>query len=348
MRVVVTGGAGFIGSAVCRRLAGELGWDVLNIDKLTYAASPESVASLAGRANYRFLRADVSDAGAMSAAFAEFRPEAVIHLAAESHVDRSITGSAPFIQTNIVGTHVMLEAARKYWSGLPGEKQAAFRFLHVSTDEVYGALGPTGAFNEETPYDPRSPYAASKAAGDHLVSAWHETYGLPTIITNCSNNYGQWHFPEKLIPLVILNALEGKSLPVYGDGRQVRDWLFVEDHVDALVLALQQGRPGQTYNVGGRSERTNLDVVQNICDLLDRLKPADRPRRELIRFVEDRPGHDRRYAIDCSKVERELGWTRRETFESGLEKTVHWYLDNEAWWRPIREKVYDGRRLGLT
>lgn len=348
MKVIVTGGDGFIGSALCRRLAGELDWNVLNIDKLTYAASPESVASVASKVNYRFLKADICDAHAMAGAFAQFQPDAVMHLAAESHVDRSITGSAPFVQTNVVGTHVMLEAARGYWSKLPSERQAVFRFLHVSTDEVYGALGETGAFAEETPYDPRSPYAASKAAADHLVSAWHETYGVPTIITNCSNNYGPWHFPEKLIPLVILNALDGRKLPVYGDGGHVRDWLFVGDHVDALILVLQRGRPGETYNVGGRSERTNLEVVRAICRILDRLRPIARPRSELIEFVPDRPGHDRRYAIDCSKIENELGWARKETFESGLEKTVRWYLDNETWWRPIRDKVYDGSRLGLV
>jgi dTDP-glucose 4,6-dehydratase len=347
MRVFVTGGAGFIGSAVCRRLAGELGWDVLNVDKITYAASPDSVASVASAVNYRFLKADIVDMPAMAVAFADFQPDAIIHLAAESHVDRSITGSAMFIETNIAGTHSLLEVARGYWSKLPLDRRSAFRFVHVSTDEVYGALGETGAFSEETPYDPRSPYAASKAAADHLVSAWHETYGLPTLITNCSNNYGPWHFPEKLIPLIILNALEGKKLPVYGDGGNVRDWLFVEDHVDALLAVLQRGRVGQTYNIGGRSERTNLDVVRRICDILDRLRPAAKSRRELIEFVADRPGHDRRYAIDCSKIERELGWMRKETFDSGLERTVRWYLDNEAWWRPIRERIYDGRRLGL-
>jgi dTDP-glucose 4,6-dehydratase len=347
MKIVITGGAGFIGSAVCRRLAGTLGWDVINIDKLTYAANLASLASLEGRNNYRLLKADVADAGAIAPALAEFAPDAVMHLAAESHVDRSITSAAPFVQTNVVGTQIMLDAARGYWESLSTERKAVFRFLHVSTDEVFGSLGPTGYFNETTPYAPRSPYAASKAAADHLVRACHETHGLPVLITNCSNNYGPYHFPEKLIPLVILNALEEKPLPVYGDGGQVRDWLYVEDHVDALIAVLQSGQPGQTYCVGGRSERSNLGVVQRICDLVDRLRPANTSRRDRIEFVPDRPGHDRRYAIDSSKLERELGWRQTESFETGLERTVQWYLDNEAWWRPIREKVYDGRRLGL-
>jgi dTDP-glucose 4,6-dehydratase len=346
-RIIVTGGAGFIGSAVCRRLVSEADASVLNIDKLTYAATLESVASLAEKPRYRFLRADIADAEAMATAFAGFTPDAVIHLAAESHVDRSITGSAPFIQTNVVGTHVLLEAARTFWLGLPAERKEAFRFLHVSTDEVYGSLGATGAFTEETPYAPRSPYAASKAAADQLARAWHETYGLPVLVTNCSNNYGPWHFPEKLIPLTILNAVEGRKLPIYGDGKNVRDWLYVEDHTEALLAVLRGGRVGETYNIGGRSERTNLQVVHAICDALDRLRPDTHLRRELIEFVPDRPGHDRRYAIDCSKIERELGWTRAVTFEEGLERTIRWYLDNEAWWRPLREKVYDGRRLGL-
>ncbi len=348
MKVVVTGGAGFIGSAVCRRLAVMPGWQVLNIDKLTYAANLANVAPVANGPGYSFLKADIADAVAMIRAFHDFRPDAVIHLAAESHVDRSITGSAEFIRTNITGTHSLLEAARDWWSHMPADRQGGFRFLHVSTDEVYGALGPTGAFTEETPYAPRSPYAASKAASDHLAKAWHETYGLPVLITNCSNNYGPYHFPEKLIPLVILNALEGRKLPVYGDGGQVRDWLFVEDHVEALLAVLKKGRVGETYNIGGRSELTNLDVVQRICDLVDRLRPAGKSRREQIEFVPDRPGHDRRYAIDCAKIERELGWTRKETFDTGLERTVRWYLDNETWWRPIRDRVYDGSRLGLV
>lgn len=347
MRIVVTGGAGFIGSAVCRHLVGELGLDVINVDKLTYAANLESLEPIAGRSNYQFVKADICDRAAMDSVLAEAKPDAIMHLAAESHVDRSITGSAEFIGTNIVGTHTLLEAARGYWSGLVGEAKQRFRFLHVSTDEVYGSLPIDGFFVESTPYDPRSPYSASKAASDHLVSAWHETYGLPVLITNCSNNYGPYHFPEKLIPLVILNALEGKPLPVYGDGQQVRDWLYVDDHVKALALVLERGRVGQTYNVGGRAPKTNLEVVYGICDLLDDRRPVGEPRRRLITHVADRPGHDRRYAIDPTKLETELGWRATETFETGLAKTIDWYLANESWWRPLRDKVYTGARLGL-
>jgi dTDP-glucose 4,6-dehydratase len=349
MRAIVTGGAGFIGSAVCRRLAGLQGWDVLNIDKLTYAANPASLAVLAGRSNHRLLHADICDRHKMEEAFRLHRPDVVVHLAAESHVDRSITGSADFIRTNIVGTHVLLEAARAYWRFLPADQRASFRFLHVSTDEVYGSLGSEGLFTEETPYAPRSPYSASKAASDHLVMAWHETYGLPTLISNCSNNYGPCQLPEKLIPLVILNALQGEAIPVYGDGRNVRDWLFVEDHAAALVTILAKGAPGQTYNVGGRNERTNLAVVETICDLVDvHAGPlADgRRRRELVTFVTDRPGHDRRYAIDAGKLEGELGWRAEETFETGLDKTVRWYLANEDWWRSLRSHAR--QRLGLV
>ncbi len=348
MRIIVTGGAGFIGSAVCRHLIEATGTEVVNVDKLTYAANPASLASIAGKPGYRFVQADVCDRPAINRVFVESQPDAVLHLAAESHVDRSITGSAAFIQTNIVGTHTLLEVARHYWEGLPAERKARFRFLHVSTDEVYGSLEPGQFFTETTPYDPRSPYSASKAASDHLVTAWHETYGLPTLVTNCSNNYGPYHFPEKLIPLVLLNALEGKPLPIYGDGRQERDWLYVEDHARAIALVLRGGRIGETYIVGGRAPCTNLEVVERLCDILDRARPGAASRRALITFVKDRPGHDRRYAIDPAKIEAELGWRAQETFETGLEKTVGWYLDNEAWWRPLRERVYGGQRLGLV
>ena len=347
MKVLVTGGCGFIGSAVCRHLVG-MGDEVVNLDKLTYAATHGSTAGLESTGRYTLVVADITDAGAVERVFSEHAPDAVVHLAAESHVDRSITGSGPFIATNVVGTHVLLEAALRRWRSLPDAERKAFRFLHVSTDEVYGALGDEGLFTETTPYDPRSPYSASKAASDHLASAWFHTYGLPVLISNCSNNYGPFHFPEKLIPLVILKALAGKPLPVYGDGSQVRDWLFVEDHAEALRLILQTGRPGETYNVGGRNERRNLQVVQAICDVLDEVAgPQDEGvRRRLITFVEDRPGHDRRYAIDATKLEDELGWRARHDFESGLRETVAWYLANEAWWGPLQDG-YDGARLGL-
>lgn len=347
MRVIVTGGAGFIGSALVRHLVAVRGWTVTNVDKLTYAANLRSLAPIDDKPNYRFVFADICDGEAMRRTFEEAEPEAVMHLAAESHVDRSITGSDDFIRTNIVGTHVLLEAARRYWSGLEGEAKERFRFLHVSTDEVYGTLPPDGYFIETTAYDPRSPYSASKASSDHLVNAWRETYGLPTLITNCSNNYGPYHFPEKLIPLILLNALEGKPLPVYGDGRQVRDWLYVDDHVKALTLVVERGQVGETYNVGGRAPMENIAVVTEICDILDELRPGPRPRRELITYVPDRPGHDRRYAIDPSKIESELGWRAEETFATGIAATVKWYLDNEAWWRPLRDGVYSGARLGL-
>ncbi|MBU6267533.1 MAG: dTDP-glucose 4,6-dehydratase [Sphingomonadales bacterium] len=351
MRTIVTGGAGFIGSALVRHLV-DAGDDVLNIDALTYAGNLASLTPVQDKPNYRFLHADIRDGAAMSEAFAGFRPDRVMHLAAESHVDRSITGAADFISTNITGTFTLLEAARAFWSTLPAREQAAFRFLHVSTDEVYGSLGGTceadgGLFHETTPYDPSSPYSASKAASDHLAKAWHRTYGLPVVVSNCSNNYGPFHFPEKLIPLTILNALQGRPLPVYGTGDNVRDWLYVEDHARALDLIAAQGQPGETYNVGGRNERRNLDVVHQVCDVLDRLVPADRPRRELIAFVTDRPGHDARYAIDATRLETELGWRARENFDSGIVKTVHWYLDNEWWWSPLRA-TYDGERLGLA
>jgi dTDP-glucose 4,6-dehydratase len=345
--IIVTGGAGFIGSALVRYLIGDLNREVAVVDKLTYAANLASLAPVSGQQGYRFDQADICDRAAMDRIFSEVRPAAVMHLAAESHVDRSITGSAAFVHTNVLGTHTLLEAARSYWSSLSSGNQARFRFLHVSTDEVYGTLEPGQFFTEETAYDPRSPYSASKAASDHLVAAWHETYGLPTLVTNCSNNYGPYHFPEKLIPLIILNALEGKPLPVYGDGQQERDWLFVDDHVRALVLVLEKGRAGETYIVGGRAPKRNIEVVRQICDLLDELRPMGQSRRRLIAFVPDRPGHDRRYAIDPAKIEAELGWRAQQTFATGIEKTVRWYLDSEDWWRPLRDKVYSGQRLGL-
>jgi dTDP-glucose 4,6-dehydratase len=344
---MVTGGAGFIGSAVCRHLAGQNNVAILNYDKLTYAASPASLAMLAGKADYQFVQGDVADAATVSATVKAFRPNVIMHLAAESHVDRSITGPGDFVQTNIVGTYVMLQAALEHWQGLEGEEKASFRFHHISTDEVFGSLGADGLFSETTPYDPRSPYSASKASSDHLARAWHHTYGLPVVVSNCSNNYGPYHFPEKLIPLVTLNALEGKPLPIYGKGDNVRDWLHVEDHARALHLIATQGVPGESYNVGGRNERTNLEVVEAICDVLDALRPiAGQRRRDLITFVADRPGHDARYAIDATKLETELGWKAQETFDTGLRKTIQWYLDNEAWWAPLRER-YDGQRLGL-
>ncbi len=337
-RVIVTGGAGFIGSAVVRMLVKQ-GVHVLNIDKLTYAGNLSSVACVASEPNYTFLQADICDADAMREAFTSFRPDGVMHLAAESHVDRSIDGPGLFLQTNVIGTYTLLEAARAYWKTLTPEAQGAFRFLLISTDEVYGSLGKTGFFTEQTNYDPRSPYSASKASADHLASAWFHTYGLPTLKTNCSNNYGPYHFPEKLIPLVTLNALAGRPLPIYGKGDNIRDWLFVEDHARALWLALTTGKPGETYNVGGHNERTNLQVVQAICAILDELRPrADGVSyAEQITFVKDRPGHDARYAIDPTKIMTELGWKPQETFDSGLRRTIQWYLDNEAWWAPLRQ-----------
>jgi dTDP-glucose 4,6-dehydratase len=345
--ILVTGGAGFIGSAVCRHLVGTLGARVVNVDKLTYAANPRSLDAISQDPRYAFERADICDHGALAAIFAKYQPVSVFHLAAESHVDRSITGARDFVDTNVVGTYCLLEAARDYHRRLSAERRAQFRFIHVSTDEVYGSLGSEGRFVEDTPYQPSSPYSASKAASDHLARAWHKTYGLPVIISNCSNNYGPYQFPEKLIPLVTLNALAGKPLPVYGDGSNVRDWLYVEDHVAGLVSLPERGRLGENYNFGGSSERSNLAVVASICDILDRLVPTQCPRRSLITFIADRPGHDFRYSIDASKARRELGWKPHEDFESGLERTIRWYLDNRAWWEPLRQRVYAGERLGL-
>jgi len=346
MRVIVTGGAGFIGSALVRHLVLEKGYDVLNIDALTYAGNLASLKLVEGKPNYRFLHANICDRHAMQQAIAGFDPDRIMHLAAESHVDRSITGAADFIQTNVIGTFTLLEAARDYWNALDDPAKKAFRFLHVSTDEVYGSLGEDGLFTEETPYDPSSPYSASKASSDHLAAAWQRTFGLPVVVSNCSNNYGPYHFPEKLIPLTILNALAGERLPVYGKGENVRDWLYVDDHARALDLIIERGRVGETYNVGGRNERQNIEVVRRICAVLDELTPSDRPREQLIEFVTDRPGHDARYAIDATKLETELGWQAQEDFDSGIEKTVRWYLDNDWWWRPLRER-YAGERLGL-
>jgi dTDP-glucose 4,6-dehydratase len=346
MRVIVTGGAGFIGSALIRYLILDKGYEVLNVDALTYAGHLASLSNVQANANYHFLHANICDGTAMQKAIREFAPDRIMHLAAESHVDRSITGAADFIQTNVIGTFTLLEAARDHWTALKGAAKDAFRFLHVSTDEVYGSLGDTGLFTEETPYDPSSPYSASKASSDHLAVAWQRTYGLPVVVSNCSNNYGPYHFPEKLIPLTILNALAGERLPVYGKGENVRDWLYVEDHARALDMIIERGRAGETYNVGGRNERRNIDVVRRICAVLDTLAPSNRPREELIEFVTDRPGHDARYAIDATKLETELGWRAQETFDTGIEKTVRWYLDNDWWWQPLRER-YAGERLGL-
>jgi dTDP-glucose 4,6-dehydratase len=346
--IVVTGGAGFIGSAVVRRLLAD-GERVVNVDALTYAGNLDSLPGAADNPQYIFVHASICDSAAMRRTFDKHRPGAVIHLAAETHVDRSIDGPMPFIETNVNGTAAMLHEATRYWSKLPDADRASFRFIHVSTDEVFGSLGETGAFTEESPYSPNSPYAASKAASDHLARAWRHTYGLPVIITNCSNNYGPYQFPEKLIPLTILHAMEGRPLPVYGDGRQVRDWLHVEDHADALLAVLTRGKPGESYNIGGESERRNIEVVRAICATLDELRPRPdrRPHAELIEFVKDRPGHDRRYAIDPAKVRRELGWRPTHSFEQGLRDAVAWYLDNRWWWERVRSGAYRGDRLGL-
>lgn len=345
-KLIVTGGAGFIGSALVRMIIAETGCDVLNVDKLTYAGHLESLESVAGSDRYQFEKVDICDAKEVSRIFKEYRPDAIIHLAAESHVDRSIDGSAEFIRTNINGTHTLLEEARQYWSGLEGAEKENFRFLHVSTDEVYGELEEEGFFTEETPYDPRSPYSSSKASSDHLVRAWHHTYSLPTIITNCSNNYGPYQFPEKLIPVVILKALQGKEIPVYGSGENVRDWLYVDDHARALLKVLKKGLPGETYNVGGHNEKQNIEVVNIICDTLNQLAATGSDYKEQISFVKDRPGHDFRYAIDASKIERDLGWRPEETFETGIKKTIQWYLDNIDWCEAVTVNNYDLERLG--
>jgi dTDP-glucose 4,6-dehydratase len=348
-RFLITGGAGFIGSAVVRHLIRETDHRVCVVDKLTYAGNLASLAPVANNPRYSFVRADIAEAGKMKEVFASCRPDVVMHLAAESHVDRSIDGPAAFMQTNIIGTYVLLEAALAHWRALPKNAQSDFRFHHISTDEVFGSLEADGCFTEETAYDPRSPYSASKAASDHLVRSWHHTYGLPVLVTNCSNNYGPYHFPEKLVPLTIINGLEGMKLPVYGKGSNVRDWLYVEDHARALAAVVSEGQVGGTYCIGGRNERTNLDVVQTICMLLDELAPSKAigKREALITFVTDRPGHDLRYAIDPSRICTELGWQPRETFDTGLRKTVEWYLANRSWWQPIRDGVYAGERLGV-
>lgn len=348
--VIITGGAGFIGGCLVRQwLKDDPKIQIINFDKLTYAGNLDSLAEVIELPGHRFVEGDINDAGLVSTLLAEHQPSAVVHLAAESHVDRSIDGPAAFVETNVRGTFTLLEAVRKHWQKLPAGERGNFRFLHVSTDEVYGSLGPTGLFSESTPYAPNSPYSASKAASDHFVRAYHHTYGLPTLTTNCSNNYGPYQFPEKLIPLMILNAVEGKPLPVYGDGLQVRDWLFVEDHCRALRLVLERGQPGEVYNIGGNCERANINIVQKICELVDRLCPelAHRPCLSLIKHVQDRPGHDRRYAIDASKIERELGWRPQQTFEAGLEQTVRWYLDHPQWVNRITTGQYRRERLGL-
>lgn len=347
--LVITGGAGFIGSALIRHLINASDYRVVNVDKLTYAGNLESLSKVESHPNYHFVQADICDAGAMESVFQQYQPDGIMHLAAESHVDRSIDGPADFVETNLVGTYTLLEAARKFWSDLDSKKAQAFRFHHISTDEVYGSLGETGLFREDTAYQPNSPYSATKAGSDHLVRAWHHTYGLPVVMTNCSNNYGPYQFPEKLIPLMINNALEGKPLPVYGNGQNIRDWLYVDDHVKALQLILEQGAVGQSYNIGGFNEHTNLDVVHQLCEALDELLPDSpyKPHKQLIEFVSDRPGHDQRYAIDASKIHDELGWQPEETFASGLKKTVEWYITNREWNQRVMDGSYQQQRLGL-
>jgi dTDP-glucose 4,6-dehydratase len=348
MRIFVTGGAGFIGSAVARRIVDHTPHEVLVFDKLTYAGNLASLGAIAKDPRFSFVQGDICDRAAVDKALASFRPHWIMNLAAESHVDRSIDGPAEFIRTNVVGTGVMLEAALAYWKAAAPDVGDAFRFHHISTDEVFGSLGAEGFFREDTPYAPNSPYSASKAASDHLVRAWLHTYKLPTLQTNCSNNYGPYHFPEKLIPLMILNALEGKPLPVYGKGDNVRDWLHVEDHAEALLRVVETGTPGETYNIGGRAERRNIDVIHAVCDLVDEFRPRAGSRRDLITYVVDRPGHDQRYAIDAGKIERELGWRPRHNFETGLRETVEWYLSHEPWWAAIRSGAYRGERLGVS
>jgi dTDP-glucose 4,6-dehydratase len=346
VKILVTGGAGFIGSALCRYLIKQTDAEVVNLDKLTYASTLTSLEAIAKNKRYAFLHADICDADALRKFFEAEQPDAVVHLAAETHVDRSITGAGAFVSTNVVGTFTLLEAAYYYIEQKPITARRNFRFVHISTDEVYGSLGVKGQFLEDSAYDPSSPYSASKAASDHLAMAWYRTYGLPVIILNCSNNYGPYQFPEKLIPLTILNALEGKKLPLYGNGLNVRDWLHVDDHARAIDFIVRRGVPGNKYNIGGRNERTNLQVVNQICTILDRIKPSGHRYADLITFVDDRPGHDQRYAIDPSKIEREVGWKALMNFEAGLEKTIVWYLANESWWRPLRERIYSGERLG--
>ncbi|MBN9452120.1 MAG: dTDP-glucose 4,6-dehydratase [Bosea sp.] len=349
LRFLVTGGAGFIGSAVVRKLIGETEHEVCVVDKLTYAGNLASLAPVSRSNRYRFEQADIGDGERMKAIFADFQPDIVMHLAAESHVDRSIDGPAAFIETNIVGSFTLLQEALRHFRALPEDRKARFRFHHISTDEVFGSLGSDGFFREDTAYQPNSPYSASKAASDHLVRAWHHTYGLPVVMTNCSNNYGPYHFPEKLIPLMIINALEGKPLPVYGNGLNVRDWLYVDDHADALLTVATTGKLGESYNIGGHNEKTNIEVVKAICTLLDELRPDPQGSRErLISYVTDRPGHDARYAIDAGKIGSELGWAPKETFETGLRRTVEWYLANPTWWGNIRSGVYRGERLGAA